>query len=128
MTYPAYLTNAVAVFVAAGASVMLSSPTPNNPWETGDFAYPPNRFTTYASAVANSTGQVFIDHGQYTANRYKVLGATAVDAFFPNDHTYTSAVCASEVALAWVRGLLCGSGALRATVNVSSEVVPGSCI
>lgn len=34
-------------FQALGASVILSSQTPDNPWETGTFTWVPNRFQYY---------------------------------------------------------------------------------
>lgn len=48
-TYPTYLINASKMFLAKGAGVILSSPTPSNPWETGNYTYSPDRFTYYAS-------------------------------------------------------------------------------
>ncbi len=47
-TYSTYLKNATARFLAAGAHVVLSSPTPNNPWESGSFTWEADRFTSYA--------------------------------------------------------------------------------
>lgn len=34
LTYPAYQLNAIKLMVAKGAHVILSGPTPDNPWET----------------------------------------------------------------------------------------------
>lgn len=47
-TYPTYLKEASRMFLKKGAKVVLSSPTPDNPWETGNFSYAPNRFTYFA--------------------------------------------------------------------------------
>ncbi len=48
-TYPTYLKNATALFLKAGAKVILSSPTPNNVWESGSFSWSPDRFSGYAA-------------------------------------------------------------------------------
>jgi rhamnogalacturonan acetylesterase len=37
------------MFLAKGARVIISSPTPNNPWEFGNYSYIPTIFaSTYA--------------------------------------------------------------------------------
>ncbi|EJD34903.1 hypothetical protein AURDEDRAFT_140474 [Auricularia subglabra TFB-10046 SS5] len=128
LTYPAYLQNAARAMIAKGAQVIISSPTPNNPWEGGSFVYTPNRFTNYSRASAAAVGAAFVDHGQYTANRFQALGKGTVDAFFPNDHTHTSPAGANVVAQAFVKGLLCGNAPLKAQVRNSTASVPGSCI
>ncbi|KAL1610257.1 hypothetical protein SLS60_001922 [Paraconiothyrium brasiliense] len=48
LTYPAYLINAGKALVAKGAKVIISSPTPNNPWEGGTFSYSPSRYVESA--------------------------------------------------------------------------------
>lgn len=47
-TYPTYLKNAATMFLAKGAKVILSSPTPNNVWESGKYSWGPGRFDYYA--------------------------------------------------------------------------------
>jgi rhamnogalacturonan acetylesterase len=74
LTYEAYLANAAKTFVQAGANVVISSATPNNPWEGGTFAYSPPRFVGYARDAANATGAVFVDHGLYVADVFKNQG------------------------------------------------------
>ena len=131
LTYPAYLVNAGKALVGKGAKVVISSPTPNNPWEGGSFSYSSPRFTTYAkSAVAQIGGSAFfVDHGLYTANIWKSLGKSKVDAFFPNDHTHTSPAGAESVEKAFVKGLLCaGSGPLKGFVRNETAGVEGSCV
>ena len=130
LTYPAYITNAGKLFAAKGAKVVVSSPTPNNPWETGAFLYTPSRFTTYSSASATAIGSAaaFVDHGQYVANIFRTLGATVVDAYYPNGHTHTSPVGADTVAKAFVKGLKCGGSALSRYVKNSTGSIQGSCI
>ncbi|KAF2281577.1 secreted rhamnogalacturonan acetylesteras-like protein [Westerdykella ornata] len=132
LTYPAYLTNAGKALIAKGAKVIISSPTPNNPWEGGSFSYAPGRFTTYSKAVAETLGKenaMFVDHGSYTADIFKTLGKQKVDSFFPNDHTHTSPAGADAVQKAFVKAVLCqGGGFLNGYVRNSTESVPGRCL
>jgi rhamnogalacturonan acetylesterase len=131
LTYPAYLTNAGKALIAKGAKVIVSSPTPNNPWEGGSFSYAPGRFTTYSKAVAEALGEnaMFVDHGSYTASIFKTLGKAKVDAMFPNDHTHTSPQGADTVSGAFVKAVLCaGGGFLKGMVRNSTEAVQGTCL
>lgn len=131
LTYPAYLVNAGRAMVAKGAKVIISSPTPNNPWESGSFSYNGNRFTTYSRDAASKIGPnaMFVDHGTYTANIFHTLGKSRVDAMFPNDHTHTSPAGADVVAGAFVKGILCaGGGFLNGFVKNSTSSVAGSCV
>lgn len=131
LTYPAYLINAGKALVAKGAKVIISSPTPNNPWEGGSFSYAPGRFTTYSKSAAEQIGSnaMFVDHGQYTANIFKSLGKAKVDSFFPNDHTHTSPAGADVVAKAFVKGVLCsGGGFLKGFLKNETAAVQGQCI
>jgi rhamnogalacturonan acetylesterase len=118
------------LITAKGAHVVVASPTPNNLWETGTFSYTAPRFTGYARSVATSLGSLaaFVDHGQYVANRYQTLGATAVDAFYPIDHTHTSPAGANVVASTFIKGLLCGGSALSSYVKNSTSSITGSCV
>lgn len=130
LTYPAYITNAGKLFTAKGAKVVVSSPTPNNPWETGTFLYAPSRFTTYSSASATAIGSAaaFVDHSRYVANIFQTLGAKVVDAYYPIGHTHTSPVGADTVAKAFVKGLKCGGSALSRYVKNSTSSIQGRCI
>ena len=53
-TYPTYLKNAAALFLKAGAKVIISSATPNNVWESGSFSWGFDRFSYYAWFVIAS--------------------------------------------------------------------------
>lgn len=48
LTFPAYLQNAARTFKAKGASVIISSQTPHNPYEGGRFQYSASRFVDLA--------------------------------------------------------------------------------
>lgn len=131
LTYPKYLVNAGKALVAKGAKVIISSPTPNNPWEGGSFSYAPGRFTTYSQSAAKQigSGAIFVDHGQYTANIFKTMGKAKVDALFPQDHTHTSPMGADVVSRAFVKALLCGGGGpLNGFVKNATAGVEGACI
>lgn len=51
---------------AKGATVVLSSQTPNNLWETGSFVSSPSRFVGYqlTAQKALGSGVYFVDHFQ----------------------------------------------------------------
>lgn len=129
-TYVTYLTNAAKSLIAKGARVIISSPTPDNPCETGTCSYTPSRFTAYCKdVVANAgTGASFVDHGQYVANEFISLGATTVDSYYPIDHTHTSPIGANVVAAAFMKGLLCANDNLAAHSKNTTASIAGSCI
>lgn len=128
LTYPAYLQNAAQKFIDNGANVIISSPTPNNPWETGTFTYSSSRFTTYSQSVADAVGGTFVDHGSYTADFFDRGGETKTDSFFPVDHTHTSPGGARWVAAAFVKGVLCGDSDFKQYVKNSTASVYGECL
>ncbi|KAJ6181347.1 hypothetical protein N7519_011808 [Penicillium mononematosum] len=126
LTFPAYIENATKMFKAKGANVIISSQTPNNPWETGTFSYSPSRFVGYAQLAAEAAGVPYVDHGAYVADRFETLGQTAVNAYFPSDHTHTSAAGASVVAQAFFKAVVCGDVVLKSSLTTTS--FPGSCL
>ncbi|KAF4626376.1 hypothetical protein G7Y89_g11785 [Cudoniella acicularis] len=129
-TYPTYLTAAAKLMTAKGAHVIISSPTPNNVCESGTCSYSASRFTSYCKIVVSNVGSnsSFVDHGQYVANEYISLGATTVDAFYPNDHTHTSPKGADVVAGQFVKGALCAKSPLAAYIKNSTASVAGTCV
>lgn len=119
LTYEAYEANAAKLFEGKGANVILSTATPDNPWESGTFTYGPNRFVGYCRDAAAQTGSTFVDHGQYTANAFQALGAQTVDSFYPHDHTHTSPAGANVVAKAFVDALEATNSGLKAYITKS---------
>ncbi|KAJ6593396.1 Rhamnogalacturonan acetylesterase [Mycena capillaripes] len=113
LTYEAYLVNAAKLFQAKGANVIISTATPDNPWETGTFTYAANRFVTYCQDAAAATGATFVDHGLFTADLFKNQGAALVDSYYPNDHTHTSPAGATVVARAFILALEATSSTLK---------------
>jgi rhamnogalacturonan acetylesterase len=131
-TFPYYLTEAGKAIIAKGAKVIMSSQTPNNPWESGKFVYTDGgRFVTYAKDVAKALGAnaMYVDHGAYTASIFKSLGKAGTDKLFPQDHTHTSPVGADVVAKAFVKGVQCGGGGfLKGFVKNGTESIAGTCL
>ncbi|KAF8305766.1 rhamnogalacturonan acetylesterase RgaE [Clavulina sp. PMI_390] len=113
LTYPAYYENAAKLMQAKGANVILCPPTIDNPWETGSFVYSTSRFVQYASDAAAAVGATFVNHELYVADIFKNQGAATVDAYFPIDHTHTSAAGAAQVARAFVLALEATSSTLK---------------
>lgn len=60
-------------------------------------------------------------HGGYAAQAMKNLGATTVNANYPNDHTHTAPYLADVMAKAFVLGLRCGTSGLGALVVNSTS-------
>ena len=113
LTYTQYLINAANLFKTKGAHVIISTATPNNVWETGTYTYSANRFIGYCQTAASVAKVDFVDHGATTAAAYKALGATAVDAFYPHDHTHTSPAGAQVVEQAFITGLKASASLLK---------------
>ncbi|KAF3010377.1 hypothetical protein E8E14_010181 [Neopestalotiopsis sp. 37M] len=137
LTYPAYYENAAKLFLAKGAKVIMSAPTPNNICETGTCSWGPYRFdyySWYAAAVAGGTGAgvYHVPHGYYAAQAMTNLGASVVNANYPLDHTHTGPYMADIMAKAFVLGLKCGTSGLgAAVVNSTSSMtstILGPCI
>jgi rhamnogalacturonan acetylesterase len=91
-TFVFYVIQAAKLMLAKGATVVLSSQTPNNLWETGSFVSGAPRFVGYqkTAATALGTGVSFVDHFQAVSNMYRKLGNSATNALYPKDHTHTS--------------------------------------
>ncbi|KAF1809191.1 Rhamnogalacturonan acetylesterase [Eremomyces bilateralis CBS 781.70] len=128
-TFPYYISTAGKKFTSLGATVIISSQTPNNPWETNKFSAGPPRFVELAKkAAAQVPGAEYIDHFAYAAQSYKAAGASATKAMFPVDHTHTNAKGAEFVAKTFVKAVLCGEGKLKPLVSIKSVDVAGQCI
>jgi rhamnogalacturonan acetylesterase len=121
-TFVFYVVQAAKLMIAKGATVILSSQTPNNLWETGVFGETPSRFVGYqkTAATAVGTGAYFVDHFQAVANMYQKLGDTAVNALYPNDHTHTSPAGAKLVAEAFAEAI---ATKMNGTTSLASYMV-----
>ncbi|KAI1432100.1 carbohydrate esterase family 12 protein [Xylaria sp. CBS 124048] len=91
-TFVFYVVQAAKLMIAKGATVVLSSQTPNNAWETGTFVGTPSRFVGYQVTAQKAIGAnaYFVDHFQAVSDMYFELGDAATNALYPNDHTHTS--------------------------------------
>lgn len=120
-TYPTYLMLATKLFESKGASVVICSPTPDNPMGTnGKVDYVPSRFVGMAQKAAKDAGVVFVDHGYYVAQAYSTLSNATVNAFFPLDRVHTSPAGAKVVAQSFIRGLQATTSALKRSVKAGS--------
>lgn len=131
-TYPFYLIQAGQALIAKGAKVIISSPTPNNPWESGSFVYSGSRFVDYSKYVAETLGAnaFYVDHGAYSADAWRRLGKATTDAYFvAGDHTHTLPIGADVVSKSFVKGLQCnGGGFLNGYVRNSTASITGACL
>ncbi|GAP84682.1 putative rhamnogalacturonan acetylesterase [Rosellinia necatrix] len=121
-TFVFYVIQAARLMTAKGASVVLSSQTPNNLWETGTFLPAPPRFVGYQSTAQKALGGsvYFVDHFQAVAAMYNKLGNSATNALYPNDHTHTSPQGASLSAQAFTQAIY---QKLNGTTSLSSYIV-----
>ncbi|KAF2236549.1 carbohydrate esterase family 12 protein [Viridothelium virens] len=130
-TFNHYLEEASQLYSAKGAHVIISSQTPDNPWETGTFNGAASRFVQYANDTAATLGTSvasYVNHFGYVSARFKSLGATVVDGYYPVDHTHTSTAGANTVSQAFVKGVVCGGSYLSAHVKNATSTIPGSCL
>lgn len=121
-TFPFYIIQAARLLTGRGATVVLSTQTPNNLWEGGSFyggAGP--RFVDLmarahrALAMPDKVG--FVDHYQAVANTYRRLGGPATNALYPRDHTHTSPQGADYAAQAFAQ-------AIATTMNGTTTLRP----
>ena len=119
-----------------GAKVIISSPTPNNPWEFGSYSWIPSIYEYYSWYIVESLGGpsagiYYVNHGDYCAEALKLMGQEAADANFPMDHTHTAPYLADIFARSFVLGLKCGTAPLQGYVaNATSRLegdILGTC-
>lgn len=119
-TFVFYVIEASRLMLEKGATVILSSQTPNNQWETGSYEGAPSRFVGYQKIATDAIadpGVTFVDNFQAVSNMYLDLGADAVNAFYPNDHTHTSPEGADAIAGAF-------AGAIAQGLNGTTSLQP----
>ncbi|KAH8653800.1 SGNH hydrolase-type esterase domain-containing protein [Xylariales sp. PMI_506] len=121
-TFVFYVIQAAKLMLAKGATVILSSQTPNNAWEGGTFAYAPPRFVGYQLTAKNalaSSSVTFVDHFNAVELAYLKLGNSAVNALYPNDHTHTSPTGANIVAEAFAEAI---AKSMNGTTSLTSYI------
>jgi len=90
-TFGYYVEGAARSYLAKGATVIISSQTPNNMWEGGSYNDSPSRFVGYAGLAArNVAGAGLVDHFRAAGNMYRRLGNSKTNSLYPVDHTHTS--------------------------------------
>jgi len=95
---------------AKGANVIISSQTPDNPYDNSTtIVDAPPRFVGYAKDVAAAKGVPYVDHFAAVIALFTKLGNKTVDSYYPFDHTHTNVAGAIQVAQAFLGGLSCSS-------------------
>jgi rhamnogalacturonan acetylesterase len=114
--------------MSLGARVIISPPTPLNPYQYGNYSWAPSIYSYYAWYVAQQlggpeAGAYFVDHSSYAAHAEYLLGADFINPLYPMDNTHTAPVLAAIFAQAWVFGLKCGTSPLQDyVVNATSRI------
>lgn len=107
-TFNFYVIQASKLMLNKGATVILSTQTPNNQWEGGSYNGSPSRFVGYvpiAHRALNSASVTWVDHHEAVSKMFRRLGNGAVNALFPNDHTHTSIAGANLVAQSFAQAI-----------------------
>ncbi|KAG8756168.1 hypothetical protein FRC14_003309 [Serendipita sp. 396] len=115
---------------AKGAQPIISSATPNNPYEnSATIVNSPSRFEGYAKNIAATKGVPFVSHYKSCIVLYTSLGKTTTESYFPNDHTHTNAAGAVQVAKAFIGGLKCSGawGILSGYFTSTSNAISAMC-
>jgi rhamnogalacturonan acetylesterase len=89
-TYGWYMRKYIRDAKAKGAIPIVCSPIPRNDWKEGKVIRSSESYGKWAEEVAKEEGAYFIDLNNLVASKYEQLGADAVKAFFPGDHTHTN--------------------------------------
>jgi lysophospholipase L1-like esterase len=93
---------------AKGAHPLLLSPTVRNIWQDGAVERGLGHFKEWTAAVAKAENVPYLDVTDAIADKYEALGAEKTAAFFPEDHTHTSAEGAevnASLVVACLKGL-----------------------
>ncbi|KAG8741254.1 hypothetical protein FRC10_003134 [Ceratobasidium sp. 414] len=129
-TWPTYVGWMIDGAKSKGATPIISSQTPNNPYENSTtIINSPPRFVGYAKDVATAKGVPYVDHFAACISLYTKLGKTTTEAYFPIDHTHTNEAGANQVAWAFLSGLKCpaASGVLSGYVNSVGQGAGARC-
>jgi lysophospholipase L1-like esterase len=90
-TFGWYMRKYIADTKAAGATPIVLSPTVRNIWTDGKVERGLGSFRQWSQEIARAEGVAFLDATSAIADRYEAMGEVQVKAFFPEDHTHTSA-------------------------------------
>jgi rhamnogalacturonan acetylesterase len=126
-TFVFYVVQAAKLLLNRGATVIFSSQTPNNQWETGTFNGAPSRFVGYQSTAARALADsraTFVDHFTAVSKMYLRQGSSAVNALYPNDHTHTSPTGADLSAQAFAQAIYQKMNGTTSLANYIKSPVP----
>jgi len=104
-TYGWYIRKYISDTRAKGATPIVLSLTVRNEWPNGRVERGSGRFSAWAAEIAQSQNTAFVDLTNIIADQYELMGPVRVAAFFPRDHTHTSAEAANLNAALVVSGL-----------------------
>ena len=104
-TYGWYMRKFIADARAKGATPIILSLTVRNIWTDGRVERGSGRYSGWAAEIAEAEGVAFVDLTNIIADQFELLGPGRVAAFFPKDHTHTSADGANLNAALVVSGL-----------------------
>ena len=90
-TFGHYLRQMIAETKAAGASPIVLSLTVRNIWKDGKVERGSGQFGKWSAEVAQAEGVPFLDATTLIADEYEKMGEERVKAWFPEDHTHTTA-------------------------------------
>lgn len=89
-SYGWYLRKYINETKAKGAIAIVCSPIPRNEWKDAKVVRSiTDGYAKWAEQVAKSEGVAFINLNDLVAAKYEAIGADAIQAFFPGDHTHT---------------------------------------
>lgn len=131
-TYTYYVEGMVDQVLAKGATPIISSTTPDNPYNSSTItinAELATQFVKYAADAAAAKGVPYVDHFNAVMSLYAKLGPTVVNSYYPNDHTHTNIAGATKVAWTFINGLKCAAadGVLATYVKSTWEGAGARC-
>jgi lysophospholipase L1-like esterase len=123
-TFGWYMKKMIRETKAEGAMPILLSLTVRNIWTDGRVERGSGQYSQWTRELAESEGIAFIDLTNMVADAYEAIGPKAVGAFFPRDHTHTSAAGAALSAQCVLSGIkaLHENGILRG-LSVTGRLV-----
>lgn len=104
-TFGGYMRKLISDTKAKGATPIVLSLTVRNLWANGRVERGAGQFGAWSAEVARAQGAAFVDLTNIIADHYELMGPVRVAAFFPRDHTHTSADAANLNAALVVSGL-----------------------
>ncbi|MEO7311196.1 MAG: rhamnogalacturonan acetylesterase [Chitinophagaceae bacterium] len=104
-TYGWYLRKFVKEAKAKGAIPIIASMIPRNDWKDGKVVRANTNYGKWAMEIAEQEGAYFVDLNGITADKYDIMGADSVKAFFPSEHTHTNIAGATINAASVAEGI-----------------------